>query len=498
MTIPTREETMKKGSSIIKHLDFIILDIIVLELSFLFANIWYAKWSAGEFRFNTMYRLLSLVLLVCVPLSLVIDSPYKSILKRQRYVELKEICKHTLEMLLMNVFFIYFTHLGGAASRLTVTATWIIYFVLTVITRFAYKRYLRVKLSSSIKSLSSAVVLTSRMYAERIVAAITSNPLNNIVINGVFLTDYEEQSDQDTMKLNINVLGNKEDLIDYVTHNWVDEVYLYFPRQRQLYEEMEKACDTMGITCHRVLIRLHKNDPEVVTPVIHNVGDCVVATYRKREVSPVQWFLKRTLDIIGGLVGCFITLILTIIVGPLIYLADPGPIFFGHKRVGRNGKIFTMYKFRSMYQDAEARKAELMKQNKMQGAMFKIDDDPRIIGSEKKDKNGKPKGIGNFIRNTSIDEFPQFWNVLKGDMSLVGTRPPSLDEWEQYSDHHRKRLSMKPGITGMWQVSGRSDIIDFEEVVRLDSLYIDTWTITMDIKMIMMTITNVLSRKGAE
>lgn len=102
--------------------------------------------------------------------------------------------------------------------------------------------------------------------------------------------------------------------------------------------------------------------------------------------------------------------------------------------------------------DAEERKAELMSQNKMEGLMFKMDYDPRIIGSEKKDKNGNPKGIGNFIRKTSLDEFPQFWNVLKGDMSLVGTRPPTVDEWEQYELHHRSRMSIKPGITGMWQV----------------------------------------------
>ena len=110
--------------------------------------------------------------------------------------------------------------------------------------------------------------------------------------------------------------------------------------------------------------------------------------------------------------------------------------------------------------DAEERKAELMSQNKMEGLMFKMDYDPRIIGSEKKDKNGNPKGIGNFIRKTSLDEFPQFWNVLKGDMSLVGTRPPTVDEWDKYELHHRARLATKPGLTGMWQVSGRSNITD--------------------------------------
>ena len=145
-----------------------------------------------------------------------------------------------------------------------------------------------------------------------------------------------------------------------------------------------------------------------------------------------------------------------------------------------------------MYLDAEERKAELMAQNKVKdGMMFKMENDPRIIGGE----NGK--GIGNFIRKTSIDEFPQFLNVLKGDMSLVGTRPPTLDEWEKYELHHRARLAIKPGLTGMWQVSGRSDITDFEEVVKLDTKYIMNWSLGKDIKILLKTVWVVLKKKGS-
>ena len=487
---------MKRRSSILKHLDFIILDIIVLQISFFLANLWYSWYAGTAVRFGELYRILAFVLVLCVLFSLLIDTPFKNVLKRQRYEELRQIFKHTIEMMLMDVFFIFFTHFGGAASRLTVTATWIIYPILTILTRFPYKRYLRRKLSNSAKALTSAVVLTSRIYVTAIMQSLQANPLNFREFNGIFLTDYDPE--KDSGRTDLRILGGKDELIDYATHHWVDEVYLFFPGQRHLYQEMENACDTMGLICHRILINLNTHDTNDITPMIQKIGNCVVATYKTREVPEIQWFLKRALDIVGSLVGCLITIILIIIVGPMIYFADPGPIFYGSKRVGKNGKVFTMYKFRSMYQDADARKAELMKHNKMQGAMFKIDDDPRIIGSEKKDRNGKPKGIGNFIRNTSIDEFPQFFNVLIGDMSLVGTRPPTIDEWEHYSEHHRKRLSMKPGITGMWQVSGRSDITDFEEVVRLDSMYIDTWTIGMDLKIILMTITNVLMRKGAE
>ena len=140
-----------------------------------------------------------------------------------------------------------------------------------------------------------------------------------------------------------------------------------------------------------------------------------------------------------------------------------------------------------------------MEQNKIEdGMMFKMDDDPRIIGSEKKDKNGNPRGIGNFIRRTSLDEFPQFFNVLKGEMSLVGTRPPTLDEWEKYDLHHRVRMSIKPGITGLWQISGRSDITDFEEVVRLDREYIQNWSIWLDFKILFKTVGVVLRHEGAE
>ena len=136
--------------------------------------------------------------------------------------------------------------------------------------------------------------------------------------------------------------------------------------------------------------------------------------------------------------------------------------------------------------DAEERKQELMDQNEMKGYMFKMENDPRIL-----------KGIGNFIRDTSIDELPQFWNVLKGDMSLVGTRPPTVEEYEMYEMQHLKRMSIKPGITGMWQTSGRSDITDFEEVVRLDTQYITNWSITLDIKLLLKTILVVFKKEGS-
>ena len=204
------------------------------------------------------------------------------------------------------------------------------------------------------------------------------------------------------------------------------------------------------------------------------------------------------MDILGGLVGCLITGILFIILAPIIRKQSPGPIFFTQTRVGKNGKKFKMYKFRSMYMDAEERKKELMAQNRVKdGMMFKLDWDPRIIGSRQLPDGTVKKGVGNFIRDWSLDEFPQFINVLLGDMRLVGTRPPTVDEWEKYNLHHRARLATKPGVTGMWQVSGRSNITDFEEVVKLDKQYITEWNLGMDIKILLKTVGVVFKREGS-
>jgi len=169
----------------------------------------------------------------------------------------------------------------------------------------------------------------------------------------------------------------------------------------------------------------------------------------------------------------------------LIKLESPGPIFFGQMRLGEQGRPFRCWKLRSMFVDAEARKQGLMARNEMNGQMFKIKDDPRVTR------------VGRFIRKTSIDEFPQFWNVLCGEMSLVGTRPPTPDEVANYEDWHHKRISIRPGITGLWQVSGRNQIQDFDEVARLDIRYVENWSIWLDIKILCQTLWVVTLGRGA-
>ncbi|MGG0449215.1 sugar transferase [Priestia megaterium] len=196
-------------------------------------------------------------------------------------------------------------------------------------------------------------------------------------------------------------------------------------------------------------------------------------------------FLKRTFDIMGALLGIIFLSLVFFIVAVLIKLEDPkGPIFFSQKRIGKNGQEFHMYKFRSMVTDAEERLQELLKHNETTGAMFKMKNDPRVTK------------IGRFIRKTSIDELPQLWNVLKGDMTLVGPRPPLQREVAEYTGYQLQRLLVTPGCTGLWQVSGRSNI-GFEEMVELDLSYIQSRTFFMDIKIIFKTVTMVFGSKGA-
>lgn len=202
--------------------------------------------------------------------------------------------------------------------------------------------------------------------------------------------------------------------------------------------------------------------------------------------QPINRFLKRSVDIIGALVGCSGCLIISLWVRNKIKKESPGSIIFRQERVGRRGRRFEMQKFRSMYLDAEERKAELMAHNEVSSQhMFKVENDPRVFP------------FGQKMRDSSIDELPQFVNVLKGEMSLIGTRPPTTDEYKHYEFHHFKRSAIKPGITGLWQVSGRSDIKDFEDVVALDTKYIEEWSLISDFKILLKTFEVVFKKVGA-
>ncbi len=193
--------------------------------------------------------------------------------------------------------------------------------------------------------------------------------------------------------------------------------------------------------------------------------------------------LKRGLDIIGSLVGLVILALIVVPVMIAVKLDSPGPVFYSQIRYGLMGRPFRIYKFRSMVVNADQLKA--LVNNEAKGLIFKNEHDPRITR------------VGRFLRRTSLDEFPQFWNVLKGEMSLVGTRPPTEDEVSKYQSHHWQRLRVKPGMTGEWQVNGRSSVKDFEDIVRLDLRYQAQWHPLYDLGLIFRTIAILLNKSGA-
>ncbi len=276
----------------------------------------------------------------------------------------------------------------------------------------------------------------------------------------------------------VPVVSDIDHLTDYCKAGSLDEVVIAVDEHdkktsEKIHSVMEDLAQ-MGIIIHYRITLPDLNGAR--HKMLLNRGNMYTVTYANQITSMGQVVVKRLMDLLGGLIGCIITGVLFVILGPVIKIQSPGPILFSQKRVGRNGRIFSMYKFRSMYADAEQRKADLMDKNEMNGLMFKMENDPRITP------------IGRFMRKTSLDEFPQFYNILKGDMSLVGTRPPTVEEFNEYSYSHKKRLSFRPGLTGMWQVTGRDKITDFDEIVRLDVEYIDNWNLLLDIKILLKTL----------
>ncbi len=387
-------------------------------------------------------------------------------------------------------------------SRYLFISSFLIFFVVDLAFRFFLKKIMLRKITTS-KSATQTGIITTYNRADKFITDLQADWTKNIkaialldaeyINNGYYCQTNDSSNNSKKTRTdeiyNIPVVANSDNLMGWIRTASLDEVYINMPAGHESYiSQLIEELEDMGITVNvniptleaildnskfdNLSCNVFSGHPVAVfTPAIHN----------NREI-----LAKKVFDFIGGLLGTIVSLPIILITAIPLLIESPGPLIFKQQRVGKNGRIFNIYKLRSMYVDAEERKQALMDQNKMDGFMFKMDNDPRITK------------VGKFIRKCSIDELPQFWNVLKGDMSLIGTRPPTVEEFEQYESHHKRRLSMKPGITGLWQVSGRSDIQDFEEVVRLDCEYIDKWSPALDVKILFKTIGVVLTHKGAD
>ena len=479
----------KTSKGWLKHVDFLILDLICLQLSFYIA--YCIRHGLQNMYANKLYASMAVVLLLVDIVVGVIFENLHNVLKRGYWIEVVQTTKQVLEVFAMFTIYLVTVQNAEQFSRTVLYLTMGIYWILSYGVRLLWKAYLREH--RKYVSKRSLLVVTKKDRLEALQAELGKEWYATFQIVGLAVVD----ADMAGQRVGeYGIIANADSVVEYVRTTWVDEVLIDIEPGDERVEKLIEQFLEMGTVTHfRVSQVVEASGRKLI---VEKFGSGPVVTASINYASPRQLFMKRCLDILGGLVGCILTGILCIFLAPVIYIQSPGPIFFSQIRVGKNGKQFRLYKFRSMYMDAEERKAELMKQNKMSdGKMFKLDEDPRIIGSKFLPDGTYKKGIGNFIRDWSIDEFPQFYNVLKGDISLVGTRPPLVSEVEQYELRHCTRLAMKPGITGMWQVSGRSSIIDFDEVVKLDREYIESWSFGKDLKILFKTVVAVLRKDGA-
>lgn len=474
----------------VKHFDFIVLDLVCLQISFFLAYCIRHGW--GNPYVISGYLNIAICLTVSDFVLLLMSGLLNDALTRGYWRETSSCFKSTVFLTLATTFYLFAVQGGEEYSRLVLVYTAVLYFALNTLVRCLWKYFLR--RMGGTRSKNAMLVAANRSDVACILEQLRSNSFDLPRITGIIVLDQNAGKEQNIE--NIPVVADRTTMAEYICDNWVDELLVASDEWDREFSDQLELIAASGVVVHRTIGIGLRNSGR--SQLVENFAGYTVLTDSVKIVSLRQAMFKRILDILGGLVGCLICATALLIVGPMIYAQSPGPVIFKQKRVGRNGKIFTIYKMRSMVMDAEQRKKELMEQNRVSdGMMFKLDFDPRIIGAKMLPDGTVKKGIGNFIRDWSIDELPQFFNVLKGDMSLVGTRPPTLDEWNKYQLHHRARMAFRPGITGMWQISGRSEITNFEDVVKLDMQYISGWDIGMDFRILFETVKVVLGRKGA-
>lgn len=466
-----------------KHVDFILLDTLLIGLVYVVSL---SERFGIEQLELIIYQETGLVIVIAsllIPMALPI---HKNILRRSIYEEATATAVYVTLVVASVAFYQYFLQIGSFFSRGVFLMTWVIPIpVIIVVNRLG--RNVVVRYVEARGKVAQLVLVVDDNRLKESIEHLKGDQENRFHIKAAFVENSSASNGElrkiiDEYDPKIELIRSREEFSQYRVTHAVDEAAISLTDVNRINELTEQLLDS-GLSIH---INLNQAFGELPNQKLETFGGKLAILAGIRPHTGFQMFIKRAVDILAGIVGLIITGVFILIYGPIIKHQSPGPIFYQQERVGLNGRVFKIYKFRSMYPDADKRLEELKESNKMNGLMFKMDNDPRIIP------------IGHFMRKYSIDEFPQFLNVLKGDMSAVGTRPPTVGEWKEYDPHHRARLSMKPGITGLWQVSGRSNITDFEEVVRLDVKYIRTWSLINDFKILCKTVKVVLKGEGAE
>ena len=456
---------MNQKNKIIEVYGLWFADLVAIGISFALAT--YIRF--GNFRDmgdkGIHFQVCLVFLLFCTIYSFFIDWN-RNFLRRSILKEIYAVLQYNVLMLLVTQTIMYFLKWADVFSRGVMIYFAIINSVISLLLHLLIKNAMKLHYKSD-QSKVKLLVITEKNMIPKVEETLMGNlDISYQIVQTIVAEDMQP------------------DFLQKATLMALDEVFIYAPELPQKkVQEIINSFDEMGVNCH-YCVELPGTHAE--RSKIDDFGSYSVITYTRFQSSYKRLLIKRVMDIAGGLVGMLITLIFFPFVAIAIKADSPGPVLFSQVRIGRNGRRFKIYKFRSMYMDAEECKKELEKQNEMQGLMFKMENDPRITR------------VGKFIRKTSIDELPQFYNVLKGDMSLVGTRPPTEDEFEKYNQYYRRRISMTPGLTGLWQVSGRSEIDNFDDVVKYDLQYIDNWSLTLDIRILLRTVYVVVAGRGSK
>lgn len=472
---------MFQRESLIKHYVFLGIDILALAIAFLLSN--YLRFQEVSLRaFEDLYINVFIISIVACVAGNIILKLDKHIFDRGAYQEFLAVCKSAFCIGVVVMVYFFLSQQGIYYSRLQWIYYFVIYFLISYIGHQRAKLVIA-KYYKNSRSCKKIMLITSSDKVDDILGKFERT--NNWYFEITCITIVDQDMEGNEIQ-GIPVIANVFTMLEKAKNIALDGVFINVSyKSHSIFDVRQTLHDfqEMGAVVH---VNIDALELDVTDKVIENLGFFKVVSYASKLHEPGQLVLKRCMDIAGGMVGMFLTLIIGIFVAIAIKIDSPGPVIFSQNRVGKNGRHFKMYKFRSMYIDAEERKKELLQQNEMQGAMFKMTDDPRVTK------------VGKFIRKYSIDELPQFFNVLKGDMSLVGTRPPTVEEVQKYKVEQKRRLSVTPGMTGLWQTSGRSEIYDFDEIVKLDLEYIDKWSIGLDVKLLVKTIVVCVRGDGAK
>jgi len=473
---------INKKSTLIEKYCLSIIDILAVVLSFMLAlAIRFTALERTRFVTDREYLVCALVVVASILYGVFTDYN-REFFSRGYFVEFVAIVKYELAMLLLLGAIVFLVQ-AKFFSRLVFVYFAIADILLTYILHVSFKIVV-LKTYERIGIAEKVLIVTESDLIKPLLKRFEKEKEWCYDVTSIALIDLDEKPKRSKKYNDIPVVAGKNDLFDVATTMPFDDVFIHVQNyELSKIKEIIQQFEMMGVTCH---YNVEREELNLEGKTAGKFAGYTVMTFSLNYRDYRRALVKKVIDIIGALVGLAITAVITPFVAIAICAESKGPVFFSQERVGRNGRRFKIYKFRSMYIDAEERKKELMAENEMKGLMFKMDDDPRVTK------------VGKFIRKTSIDELPQFYNVLKGDMSLVGTRPPTVDEFEEYNAYYRRRLSITPGLTGMWQVSGRSSIEDFDEIVKLDLYYIENWSLLLDLKIILQTVGVVVFRKGAK